>query len=413
MTPSARIKVLIVENIPQMIKNLEKLFNLLTDIEVVGYVSTGQEATEKIKESTPDVALIDVNLPDISGLNLIEPIQRDFPITQVIIISQDKDYNIMLRAMRNGASDFLTHDVSLEDLGPALKRAAEKAAAEKIKVQAGISTGKGTLEPTMTEWSKQTGKIISVYSPKGGTGVTSLAVNLAIALQDKDSIVAVVDGSLQYGDVPVFINELGKFSMLDLVPRVHALDAKIVEDVMVFHKSSGLHILPAPPRPELAEQISGNQFSEILEFMRQMFSYVIVNTSSFISDPCLAALDASDVIVLLTTQEIAAIRSTRSFLHLWDGLDMSPNRVLIVLNRYDKQRNITPEKISDSLKHPIIETIPPDVETFFRAANLGIPFMLEKTDSLAAKSILSIAEQVREKIKEVRKEDRIRLFGAV
>ncbi len=411
MNPSARIKVLIVENIPQMTRNLEKLFNLLTDIEVVGFVATGQEAIEKIKEAKPEVALVDVNLPDTNGLNLIEPIRKDFPVTQVIIISQDKDYNIMLRAMRSGASDFLTHDVSLEDLGTAVNRAAEKAYAEKTKSQPGTSTGLQPIEPTLAELSKQTGKIVSVYSPKGGAGVTSLAINLAIALQDKESIVAVVDASLQYGDVPIFFNELGKFSVLDLVPRVQALDAKIVEDVMIFHKSSGLHLLPAPPRPELAEQISGNHFSEILEFMRKMFSYVIVNTSSFISDPCLAALDASDVIVLLATQEIAAIRSTRSFLHLWDSLDMSPNRILLVLNRYNKQRNITPEKISESLKHPVVETVSPEDETFFRAANLGIPFMLEKTDTLAAKSMFAIANKVREKISEVGNEERIRLFG--
>lgn len=410
MNPSGRINVLIVENIPQMTKNLEKLFNLLLNIETPEVVTTGQDAIEKIKEIEPEVAIIDVNLPDISGLNLLEQIRKDFPVTQVIIISEHEDYNIMLRAMRSGASDFLTQDVTLDELGNAINRAAEKSFEEKIKVQSGSLPPP---KPTSVGGRKQIGKIISVYSPKGGTGVTSVAINLAVALQDKESIVAVVDASLQYGDVPIFFNELGKFSVLDLVPRINALDNKIVEDVMIFHKTSGLHLLPAPSRPELAEQISGNHFNDILEFMRQMFSYVVVNTSSFISDPCLAALDASDVILLLTTQDIAAIRSTRSFLQLWDSLDMSSNRILLILNRFDKQLNITPEKISESLKHPVVETITAEDETFFKAANLGIPFMIEKTDTLAAKSMVAIAKKVRERIREVRNEERVRLFGVV
>ncbi len=142
-----------------------------------------------------------------------------------------------------------------------------------------------------------------------------------------------------------------------------------------------------------------------------MFNYIVINTSSFVSDPCLAALDAGDLILLLTTPEIAAIRNTRSFLELWDGLNMSLERVLLAINFFDTKKNITPEKVSESLKHPISATIPLDRETAYRAANFGVPFMTSDKESPIAKGVASLADLVRERVYEVEEEERIRLFA--
>jgi pilus assembly protein CpaE len=185
----------------------------------------------------------------------------------------------------------------------------------------------------------------------------------------------------------------------------------MVEDTMLFHKSSGLHILTAPPRPELSEKVTGNHMSQILEFMRQMFNFTVVNTSSFVSDPCLAALDAGDLIVLLTTPEIAAIRNTRSFLELWDGLNMNLERVLLTINFFDARKNLTPEKVSESLKHTVAATIPLDREVAYRAANFGVPFMISNKEAPISQGVADLADLIREKVYEVEEEERVRLFA--
>jgi pilus assembly protein CpaE len=411
MDRSEKIKVLVVENIPQMQKQLKKLLSLIENIDVVAELTTGQEAVDEIRESKPQVALVDLNLPDMNGIKLIEIIRREFPFTQALLLSQDKNYNTMLTAMRSGASDFLTHDVNMDELAAAIRRAGEQAVADRAKDHPYAPSAFLPGEPTKEEIDRSTGRIITVYSPKGGAGVTSLAINLAIALQDKENTVALVDSSMQFGDVPILLNELSKFSLVDLVPRINALDAKMVEDSMLFHKSSGLHILTAPPRPELSEKVTGNHLSQILEFLRTMFNYIVVNTSSFISDPGLAALDAGDVILLLTTPEISAIRNTRSFLELWDGLNMNLERVLLTINFFDTRKNITPEKVSESLKHPVSATVSLDRETAYRAANFGVPFMINDKNSQIARDVDHLADLVREQAHAIQEEERIRLFA--
>jgi pilus assembly protein CpaE len=410
MKTQERIRVLIVESTPQVTKQLRKLLNLMDNVEITKDVRTGQEAIQEIRESKPEVAIVDINLADVNGLNLTEMIRRDLPMTQVIVVSEDKYYDTVLRAMRNGASDFVTHDATLDELSLAINRAGEIALQDKMKVHTfDYKDFEGPEHPI--DSGPQNGKIITVFSPKGGTGVTTIAVNLAIALQDNDKTVAIVDSSMQFGDVAILLNEMGKFSVLDLMPRIYELDTKVIEDVMILHKSSGLRVLKAPVRPELAEQVTGSNLTKVLEMMREMFSYIIINTSNFISDPVLAALDAGDVVVLVCNQEVVGIKSARAFLDLWDGFGLNKDRILVAINRYSKQNVISKEKLSESLKHPVAITIPFDEETLLPAANLGIPFMMSKRGIPVTDSMNKLAGLVIKKLDEVELEGRFRLFA--
>jgi pilus assembly protein CpaE len=410
MKTQERIRVLIVESTPQVTKQLRKLLNLMDNVEITKDVRTGQEAIQEIRESKPEVAIVDINLADVNGLNLTEMIRRDLPMTQVIVVSEDKYYDTVLRAMRNGASDFVTHDATLDELSLAINRAGEIALQDKMKVHTfDYKDFEGPEHPI--DSGPQNGKIVTVFSPKGGTGVTTIAVNLAIALQDNDKTVAIVDSSMQFGDVAILLNEMGKFSVLDLMPRIYELDTKVIEDVMILHKSSGLRVLKAPVRPELAEQVTGSNLTKVLEMMREMFSYIIINTSNFISDPVLAALDAGDVVVLVCNQEVVGIKSARAFLDLWDGFGLNKDRILVAINRYSKQNVISKEKLSESLKHPVAITIPFDEETLLPAANLGIPFMMSKRGIPVTDSMNKLAGLVVKKLDEVELEGRFRLFA--
>ena len=410
MKTQERIRVLIVESTPQVTKQLRKLLNLMDNVEITKDVRTGQEAIQEIRESKPEVAIVDINLADVNGLNLTEMIRRDLPMTQVIVVSEDKYYDTVLRAMRNGASDFVTHDATLDELSLAINRAGEIALQDKMKVHTfDYKDFEGPEHPI--DSGPQNGKIITVFSPKGGTGVTTIAVNLAIALQGNDKTVAIVDSSMQFGDVAILLNEMGKFSVLDLMPRIYELDTKVIEDVMILHKSSGLRVLKAPVRPELAEQVTGSNLTKVLEMMREMFSYIIINTSNFISDPVLAALDAGDVVVLVCNQEVVGIKSARAFLDLWEGFGLNKDRILVTINRYTKQNVISKEKLSESLKHPVAITIPFDEETLLPAANLGIPFMMSKRGIPVTDSMNKLAGLVIKKLDEVELEGRFRLFA--
>ena len=394
-----KIRVIIVDDVSETRENVRKLLQFEADVEVVGLARTGTEAIQISQELNPDVVLMDINMPDMDGISATEAIRAKQPAVQVVILSVQSDQNYMRRAMLAGARDFLTKPPMGDELISAIRRAGAMAQSERSKsipVQTLPAAGNiGILAPG---YGTPKGKIITVYSPKGGTGCTTLAVNLALTLHNEDTRVALVDGNLQFGDVAVFMNEQGKNTIIDLAPRAEELDPEIVEEVMLKHAASGLHILAAPGRPEYAEKVSSGQFTRVLEYLSQIYSYVVVDTTSHLNDVTLAAIDVSDVMVLVTTQDIPSIKNCRLFLDLSQTMGMERERILFAMNRYDKRISITPERVAENLKQEVASVIPLDEATVMKAVNRGVPFVLESKNQPASRGIFSLAESVRARI---------------
>ncbi len=246
--------------------------------------------------------------------------------------------------------------------------------------------------------SQLEGKVLTVYSPKGGTGCTTLAVNLAIALHNEDTRVVLVDANLQFGDVAMFFNEQGKNTILDIAPRVDDLDPETVQEIMIKHEASGIHILAAPQRPEQAEKLTTDQFGKVLNFLRQIYAYVVVDTSSILTDIILAALDQSDAVILVTTQDIPAIKNARLVLDLFQTMGVERDHIIFVMNRFDKRIGITPERVSDNLKQKMSAVIPLDERVVIPAVNRGVPFMLDNRAQSVARGIFALAEAVKSQL---------------
>ena len=396
MAIGQKVRVIIVDDIAETRENVRKLLQFEADIEVIGAAKSGREGIEFSKEQDPDVVLMDINMPDMDGIAATEEILRSQPHVQVIILSVQGDQNYMRRAMLAGARDFLTKPPMADELISAIRRAGEMAQQERAKnaqVRVAPSVPGSSLS---TGFSLTQGKVITVYSPKGGTGCTTIAVNLAIALHNDDTRTTLVDGNFQYGDVAVFINEQGKNTIIDLATRVNELDPEIVEGVMIKHAASGVHVLAAPSRPEYSEKVSGDQFAQLIDYLRQMYAYVVIDTTPTLSDITLAAVDKSNVIVLVTTQDIPSIKNARLFLDLVQTIGIERERIVFTMNRYDKRIAITPERVGDNLKQPVAAVIPLDERVVVPAVNRGIPFILENKTQPSARGILSLAESVRE-----------------
>lgn len=393
-----KIKVIIVDDVSETRENVRKLLQFESDVDVVGLARTGKEAIQISQELNPDVVLMDINMPDMDGISATEAIRSHQPAVQVVILSVQSDQNYMRKAMLAGARDFLTKPPMGDELISAIRRAGAMAQSERSKsvqvqpVPASPNVG------ILGGYNAPQGKIVTVYSPKGGTGCTTIAVNLALTLHNEDTRVALVDGNLQFGDVAVFVNEQGKNTIVDLAPRAEELDPEIVEEVMLKHAASGLHILAAASRPEYAEKVSSGQFARVLEYLKQLYSYVVVDAASFLTDVTLAAIDISDLVVLVSTQDIPSIKNCRLFLDLTQTLGIDRERILFAMNRYDKRINITPERVAENLKQEVSSVIPLDEGTVMKAVNRGVPFVLESKNQPASRGILSLAESVRARI---------------
>jgi pilus assembly protein CpaE len=400
MSQGDKIRVVIVDDIAETRENIRKLLQFENDFEVVGVGRTGRDGIDIVRETKPDVVIMDINMPDMDGITATETIRRNLPFTQIIILSVQGDPNYMRRAMLAGARDFLTKPPSVDDLTSAIRRAGRMAQDERAKTPTRVAvSGTGSISaasPLITR-----GKVIAIYSPKGGAGCTTVAVNLAIALHSDETPTILVDGNLQFGDVAVFLNEQGKNSVADLAPRADELDSDILEEVVVRHASSGLKILPAPARPEYAENVTGEQFSKVLNYLRRLYTYVLVDTSSVLTDPTLSAIDGGDLVLLITNQDIPSIKNARLFLDLAEVLKINRKRVLFVMNKYDRRIGITPEKVGESFKHPIAATLPLEERVVIPSINRGRPFILDDKSRPITRAMLTLAEVVRHRLAEL------------
>jgi pilus assembly protein CpaE len=392
--------IIIVDDIVETRENLTKLLKFESDIEVLGSARTGREGIQLAVELKPDVVLMDINMPDIDGIKATELIQEKLPHIQIVILSVQGDANYMRRAMLAGARDFLTKPPKSDELVSAIRRAGAKAQAEKKKMTATAATQMGRGRPGGPGALPDTqGKIICVYSPKGGVGNTSVASNLAVALQNEETPVAIVDADLQFGNVDVFFNERTRNSSADLAPRASELDPEIVYEVMAHHNGSGVDILAAPTHPEDAETVTGRQFRELLTYLKNLYSYIIVDTASDLSNITLETIEVSDVLVLITTQEIPAINNMRIMLGLLDAIGVSRERLFMIMNRYEKQISITSDKVGENLRQEIILTIPEDRRIVVPSVNRGVPFMMDRKKAKeVGEGILSMTEKIRERL---------------
>lgn len=401
MTIQGKIRVIIVDDIAETRENIRKLLQFESDVEVVGTARTGREAIDLSREVKPDVVLMDINMPDMDGITATDAIRRALPYVQIVILSVQSDSNYMRRAMQAGASDFLTKPPTIDELNSAIRRAGSMAHDERVKLGQPVSAVVGHSNAGMVTMmpAASSGRVITIYSPKGGTGCTTLATNLAISLFSEDTTVLLVDGNLQFGDVAVFLNEQSKYSVIDLTSRADELDVDVVENVTVKHSQSGVKVLAAPNKPEQADTVSGEQFSKTLRYLKTVYSYVIVDTMSALNDITLAAIDSADILVLVTTQDIPAIKSCRLFLDVANAFGMDRSRIVFVMNKFDKRIGITPEKVGDNLKQEILAVVPFE-ERVIVSVNKGIPFLVADKSRPLSRAILSLAEVIRKRVLE-------------
>jgi pilus assembly protein CpaE len=382
-----KIRVLIVDDIPETRENLRKLLFFESDIEVVGAATSGEEGITMAGELKPDIVLMDINMPGIDGITASEAITRQVPSTQIVMMSVQGEADYLRRSMLAGAREFLIKPFSSDELVSSIRRV------YGLRREMPQAPPPSTMvEPERSP--EELGKIIAVFSPKGGVGCSTVAINIAIALHlAGGGQVALVDGSLQFGDVAVLLNLQANRTLADLAPHIDELDHDLLNHVMLAHES-GIKALLAPPRPEMADLIAPGVLTAILDKLRHLYNYIVVDTASTLADTTLTVLDMAERVVLIATPDIPAIKNAKLFFEVTEALEYLPGKTVLILNKAGRHANIRAEDIEASIKHPVDAQLPLDEATTTAAANQGVPYMVSARSTPLAQAMLGLGRHV-------------------
>lgn len=386
---SDRIKVLIVDDIPETRDHLSKLLGFEPDVEVVGTAPGGSEAIEQATALKPDVVLMDINMPGMDGITATERLAAELPTAAVVMMSVQGEADYLRRSMLAGAREFLVKPFSADELTASIRQvwAREKDKLSRFVVPT-ATTGavdRGDHDP---------GMVVSLFSPKGGVGRTTIAVNLAVAAATLGKRVALVDASFQFGDVGVLLNlNPRNKSIADLASELDQGEAESLDTFMVSH-SSGIRVLLAPPKPEQAELIGAQSVRKVIERLREDNELVVVDCPATFNDPTIAVLDQSDLILTLLTLEITSVKNMRLFLEVAEQLGYGKDKIRLVLNRADSTLGIRVADVEHSIGRKVDHTVVSDGRSVVYALNRGVPFFLSNREAQVSQDILRLAQAV-------------------
>ena len=390
-----QIKVLIVDDILETRDHLSKLLSFEADIDVVGVAASGAEAIERAVALAPDVVLMDINMPDMDGIAATELLAIKCPSAAVVMMSVQGEADYLRRSMLAGAREFLVKPFSSDELNASIRQVWTRERDKMARMGIMAAANAAEAQKVAAGPSRDGGLVVAVFSPKGGVGRTTVAVNLAVAAASIGSKrVALMDGSLQFGDVGVLLNLNPKSkSIADLVPELDAGEIESIDTFIIDH-SSGVRVLLAPPSPEAAEHVTAGHAKRVLERLRAEHDVTIVDCPATFNDTTLAILDEADIILTILSLEITSIKNMRLFMEVTDQLGYGSDKIRIVLNRADAALGIRVSDVENSIGRKVQHTIVSDGRSVVYALNRGVPFFLSNREAQVSQDILRLASDI-------------------
>jgi pilus assembly protein CpaE len=396
MAQTGRLRVILVDDSSETREYLRQLLHFEPHIELVGMGSNGQEAVKLARETRPDLILMDINMPLMDGIEASEIISQELPGVRIVMMSVQSEMAYLRRAMQAGAREYLTkpftHDELMSILGEVSSLAPTAAeAAARAPARGRVAA---LAQPV------KLAAVVAVFSPRGGAGCSTVALNLAVALQgQRKANVLLIDGNLRFGALDAMLNLRITRSIADLAPSLGDGDPELLHVGSLPH-ASGVRLLAAPPSPEMADLVSVQHLQQITSLGRRRYDYIVADLGSHLDDRSLHFMDVADRIIVLLTPDIPAVKNTRLFLEVAQGLDYEPEKVLLVLNRVDPRGGITAEAVERHLKRPIVASIPDSPRVVQAAINRGVPLVLYEREvdrsMPVTRGLLALVEMVPE-----------------
>jgi pilus assembly protein CpaE len=370
MASSDATRLLIVEDVPQVAQYIRGLLNTQATVKLLDVMTDGSKVIGQVQQLRPDVILVDALLQGrVKGLQLVEQIATARLGIPVIVLTVPQ--NPVTADPANGIHGVLTMPFSGFDL-------MNRIVAVRKEFDIVATTGSS--------------RIFSVFAPKGGVGKTTIAINLAVALGQLDQRTVLIDGSLQFGDLRALLKvPVDAPSIVDLpTDRVGESD---LQDVL-WRDPSGIDILLAPPRIEMAEMISSRDIDKVLSLLRRVYGSIVIDMSSALSDINLGFLDLSDTIIEIVTYDSTTIHNTVSVADTFRMIGYPASKVRYVVNRADSVGGIDPGDLERAIGRVPEHKIVSDGKLVVTSNNDGVPFVLASPEAQISKDVMRLATEI-------------------
>ena len=368
-------KILVVDDDP----NVQRLltYTLKQEGYEVVVAADGAEGFRLWGAEQPALLLLDVMLPKLDGYQVAGKIRAEEGAgshVPIIMLTAEREVEQKVRGLRAGADDYLIKPFHPAELLARIKSLLARFAPRELLV------GRPPL-----------GRILAFYGAKGGVGTTTIAINAAIALhRELGRKVCLVDGNLQFGDHRVFLDlGLDRKSIVDVV-TAPTIDLDLIKQVLVKH-DSGIDLLLAPPNPETAELVTQDHMPLVLDQLRGLYDYTLIDIDKRLDEVNLHILDAADTMFVVMTADLSCLKNVRLVLETIGHLGYEKQKVQLVLNRSNAFTGINVKNAENALKRQIDHQVVNEYRGAISALNSGAPFMFTKADSILGRSLLEFA----------------------
>jgi len=353
----------------------ELILNYLAKIEDINVTQEFNDiltAMNFITESRPNLIIVDISQKTQMALDIIVKISNSLKNSKIIVLSYDMSPEIVIKALRAGAREFL------------IKPLIENEFIQSVEKLKDLILG------NINDTTKC--KVITTFSNKGGIGKTAIATNLAVELANMTKErVALVDLNMQMGDVTTFLDLNPSFDTSYVINNLERIDEGFLLSTLEKYHNSSLYVLADPPDLEQAEVITSDNITTLINVLRNVFSYIIIDTTASFDGKTITALDNSDLVLLITIINLPSVRNCQRCFDLFKRLGYTKDKIKIIVNRYMENDEIKVEDVEEVLGHPVYFKIPNNYFTIINSINKGLPVCEINPHSNIAKSFKELA----------------------
>jgi pilus assembly protein CpaE len=380
---------------PTTIEAIEAAVKGEEDFVLLDRSSLQEGIQSSISKLQPDILLIDNDFEKEETYHLVDSIATQFPSVAIVAIMPEDSVHLSDRVILSGARAFILLPFTKKNFLVTLRRVVE------LLKRNNPSFSKQELSVPLPTKPKNT---YTIFSPKGGSGVTTIAVNLAIALRQLiNEPVLLMDGKHLFGHVALMLNIRTANSITDLISHAGMLDKQLINQVVVDHVS-GIKVLPSPIAITEAQGIRPDDLFKVIIELQSTYPVILIDAGNFLNENAVTYMDASDQIIVVLNPNLASVRDAKQFIEVCHSLAYPKEKIMLVLNNTGHKADIQQEEIEKILKQKIICEIPGDDNFVLSSLNEGVPVLLKNARHPVSKAITLLANKIKSIIVEANAE---------